>query len=84
MKLLILTQYFPPEVGATQARLSELATKLHQRGHDITVLTAMPNYPTGRVFDGYRRRCAWRRNSMTCASSAPGSGRQSLNGNCPD
>ncbi len=56
MKLLILTQYFPPEMGAPQARLFELATRLRDRGHTITVLTAMPNYPTGRVFDGYRRR----------------------------
>ncbi len=56
MKLLILTQYFPPEMGAPQARLYELATRLRDKGHTITVLTAMPNYPTGRVFDGYRRR----------------------------
>ena len=54
MKLLILTQYFPPEMGATQTRLSELACKLQERGNQVTVLTAMPNYPTGRVFDGYR------------------------------
>ena len=56
MKLLILTQYFPPEMGAPQARLYELATRLRDKGHDITVLTAMPNYPTGKVFDGYRRK----------------------------
>ena len=58
MKLLILTQYYPPEMGAPQARLSELARRLHDRGHKITILTAMPNYPTGKVFDGYRRK--WR------------------------
>lgn len=51
----ILTQYFPPETGAPQARLFELAVRLHERGHRITVLTAMPNYPTGRIFAGYRR-----------------------------
>ena len=56
MKLLILTQYFPPEAGAPQARLYELATRLRDKGHTITVLTAMPNHPTGRVFDGYRRK----------------------------
>lgn len=53
MKLTILTQYYPPEVGAPQARLSELASHFVQRGHDAVVLTAMPNYPTGRVHDGY-------------------------------
>ena len=56
MRIAILTQYFPPETGAPQARLFELATRLRKRGHEITVLTAMPNYPTGRVFKGYRRR----------------------------
>lgn len=56
MRIAILTQYFPPETGAPQARLHELATRLRNRGHEITVLTAMPNYPTGRVFNGYRRR----------------------------
>jgi len=56
MNLLIITQYFPPEMGAPQARLFELAKRLKAVGHEITVLTAMPNYPTGRVFDGYRGR----------------------------
>ena len=43
-------------MGAPQARLYELATRLRDKGHTISVLTAMPNYPTGRVFEGYRRR----------------------------
>jgi glycosyltransferase involved in cell wall biosynthesis len=54
MRLLIVTQYFPPEMGAPQARLFELAKRLQGMGHQVTVLTAMPNYPTGKVFDGYR------------------------------
>jgi len=53
MKLAILTQYYPPEVGAPQARLSELALHFIRRGHSVTVLTAMPNYPAGRVQEGY-------------------------------
>jgi glycosyltransferase involved in cell wall biosynthesis len=53
MRLCILTQYYPPEIGAPQARLSELAAHFVQRGHTVTVLTAMPNYPRGRVYDGY-------------------------------
>lgn len=56
MNIGILTEYFPPEMGAPQARLYELAVRLQQRGHQITVLTAMPNYPTGRVFKEYRWR----------------------------
>ena len=56
MKILILSQYFPPEMGAPQARLYELAQRIKDAGHQVTVLTAMPNYPTGKVFDGYRGR----------------------------
>lgn len=53
MHLAILTQYYPPEVGAPQARLSELAACFKKRGHNVTVLTAMPNYPEGRIHAGY-------------------------------
>ncbi len=55
MRLLILTQYFPPEMGAPQARLSELGERLVDRGWQVEVLTALPNYPTGSVFPGYAR-----------------------------
>ena len=54
MKLLILTQYFPPEVGAPQNRLFELAIRLQKAGVDITVLTAMPNYPQMEVYEAYK------------------------------
>lgn len=53
MKLLILTQYFPPEVGAPQNRLFELAVRLKKEGVDITVLTAMPNYPSMEIHQSY-------------------------------
>ncbi len=54
MKLLILTQYFPPEVGAPQNRLFELAVRLKKLGVDVSVLTAMPNYPQMKIYDGYQ------------------------------
>lgn len=54
LRLLILTQYFPPETGAPQARLSEMALLLKEKGVDVTILTAMPNYPAGVIFDGYK------------------------------
>jgi glycosyltransferase involved in cell wall biosynthesis len=54
-RLNILTQYFPPELGAPQGRLSELGERLLDLGWDVDVLTALPNYPEGRVRDGYRR-----------------------------
>lgn len=53
MKLAILTQYYPPEIGAPQARLAALAQCFVRRGHDVTVLTAMPSYPRGRIYPGY-------------------------------
>lgn len=56
MKILFLTQYFPPEVGAPQNRLSATAQALRKKGAEVTVLTAMPNYPEMRVHDGYRGR----------------------------
>jgi glycosyltransferase involved in cell wall biosynthesis len=53
MRVTILTQYYPPEIGAPQARLSELASALVRRGHTVTVLTAMPSYPLGKIHAGY-------------------------------
>lgn len=57
MKLLILSQYFPPEVGAPQNRLYELALRLESKGIDISVLTAMPNYPQMVVHKEYQGKC---------------------------
>ncbi len=54
MRILLLTQYFYPEVGAPQERLGYLATHLAQRGHKVTVLTTVPNYPLGRLYPGYK------------------------------
>ena len=53
MRLLILTQYFPPEVGAPQNRLFELAVRLQKMGVDVTILTAMPNYPKMIIHSDY-------------------------------
>ena len=53
MKIVVLTQYFPPEIGAAPNRLSALAQGLTSAGHKVTVLTAMPNYPMGRYYPGY-------------------------------
>ena len=49
MKILIVTQYFWPE----SFRINDLALGLTERGHEVTVYTGMPNYPTGRFFRGY-------------------------------
>src|ERR1700676_4060661 len=56
MRILLLTQYFPPETGAAQQRLVDIARRLDSFGHEVSVLTSLPNYPTGRIFEGYRAR----------------------------
>jgi len=56
MNIIILTQYYPPETGAPQNRLHSLALNLKNNGHKVEVLTAMPNYPKMKVYDGYRNK----------------------------
>jgi glycosyltransferase involved in cell wall biosynthesis len=51
LKILIVSQYFWPE----NMRINDLVEGLIQRGHEVTVLTGLPNYPEGRVFEDYRR-----------------------------
>ena len=53
MRFLILTQYYPPETGAPQNRLSGLARELKQMGHEVVILTAMPNYPAMQIPPDY-------------------------------
>jgi len=54
MRLLILTQYYPPEIGAPQNRLHELAVRLKQKGIEVEVLTALPNYPKMEIQEAYK------------------------------
>ena len=49
MNILIVTQYFWPE----NFRINDLVKGLREKGHDITILTGIPNYPAGRFFAGY-------------------------------
>lgn len=55
MRFLILTQYYPPEIGAAQARLSAFAHELQRAGHAVEVVTALPNYPSGSLEPSDRR-----------------------------
>ena len=54
MNILILTQYYPPEIGAPQNRLSSLALSLKRGKHNVEILTTMPNYPKKEIFTEYR------------------------------
>src|SRR5438105_9946375 len=58
LHITFLTHYFPPEIGAPQARMFELAKRLLDAGDDVTVVTAFPNYPTGVIHPGYAGRFA--------------------------
>lgn len=53
MKILFVTQHFPPERGAVR-RIFEFARYFSRQGHDVSVLTAMPNYPDGILPEEYK------------------------------
>jgi colanic acid biosynthesis glycosyl transferase WcaI len=56
MKILFVSHYFPPEVNAPANRTFEHCRRWVQDGHDVTVLTGVPNHPRGEIFDGYTNR----------------------------
>ncbi len=56
MKVLIVSYYYEPELGAAPSRITNLAKGLRDLGAEVEILTSLPNYPKGRIFDGYRSR----------------------------
>ncbi len=54
MNILIVSQNYSPEIGAAPSRLAHMAEGLQRSGANVSVLTALPNYPKGRIFEGYR------------------------------
>jgi glycosyltransferase involved in cell wall biosynthesis len=56
MRILFLSDNFPPEVNAPATRLFEHAIHWVQAGHSVTVITTAPNFPEGKVYSGYRNR----------------------------
>ncbi|MCA1604850.1 MAG: glycosyltransferase WbuB, partial [Acidobacteria bacterium] len=54
MRILFVTQIFPPEMGALPNRLYPFVRQLVAAGHTVSVATGMPNYPRGVVFPEYR------------------------------
>lgn len=58
MKVLFITDNFPPETNAPASRTYEHVRRWVEWGHEVTVITCAPNFPTGKVYPGYRN--AWR------------------------
>ncbi len=56
LRIVLVSQYFPPEVGATQSRMQAFAEFLAERGHQVTVIAEFPNHPLGRIPAEYRGR----------------------------
>jgi len=59
MRILFITPYFPPEIGAPQTRIYEQAVRLRRKGHKVSVLTTFPNYPSGIVPKEWKRYLFW-------------------------
>ncbi|WP_069133137.1 glycosyltransferase family 4 protein [Rhodohalobacter halophilus] len=56
MKILFITDNFPPEVNAPATRTYEHAIEWVEEGAEVTVLTCNPNFPQGKIYDGYKNR----------------------------
>lgn len=63
MRILFLTDNFPPEVNAPASRTFEHCREWVRAGHQVTVITGAPNFPKGRLFPGYRNR-PWQREML--------------------
>ena len=59
MKILFITDNFPPEVNAPASRTYEHCTYWSKKGYDITVITSFPNFPQGKVYSGYKN--SWKK-----------------------
>ncbi len=62
MKILFFSDNYPPETNAAATRVHERAAYWVKWGHQVTVITCVPNFPHGRVFDGYQNK--WRQEEI--------------------
>ena len=56
MRILFLTDNFPPEVNAPATRTFEHCQEWIKKGHQITVITCAPNFPHGKLYNGYKNK----------------------------
>jgi len=64
LHILFLTDNFPPESNAPASRTFEHCREWVRAGHQVTVITCAPNFPKGKVFDGYRNKL-WQQEKMS-------------------
>lgn len=63
MKILVVSFYYEPEIGAAPNRITNLVHGLQKQGNTVDVLTCLPNYPKGKIFEGYRHRFSMKEQS---------------------
>jgi len=56
IRILFLSHFYPPEMGGAASRISGLAKWLVKFGHEVTVITGYPNYPTGKIYPEYKNK----------------------------
>jgi colanic acid biosynthesis glycosyl transferase WcaI len=56
LRILFITHYFPPEVNAPASRTHEHCREWVKAGHQVTVITGVPNHPRGALFEGFENR----------------------------
>jgi len=54
--ILLVTNYFPPESGAASNRMYSMAQGFSENDYNVSVVCPLPNYPQGKLFDGYKRK----------------------------
>src|SRR5262249_31252643 len=62
MKILWLAQWFPPDLGALPARITEMSSVWIREGHEVTVVTALPHHPLGVIPEKYRGKLVMEEN----------------------
>lgn len=65
MRILLVSFYYHPEIGAAPSRITNMAEGFREQGATVDVLTCLPNYPKGKIFDGYRHRLSMTEPSET-------------------